>query len=111
MRRCGCRGLTRSGFGWVGLGTGAARSKELAFERKRGDDMTTEHLSDAEYEAEIAHAGRMALIYRFGPDKDEIAHFPVWKKVIFRVLPVRHRWRLSWAVEPIKEYLARVGPR
>lgn len=73
--------------------------------------MATEDLSDAEYEAEIAHAGRLALICRFGPDKEEVAGFPRWKRVMVKVLPVRHRWRLSWAAEPIKEYLAKFPDR
>lgn len=68
--------------------------------------MTPEELSDAEYEVEIAHVGRIALIGRFGPDRTELAEFPMWKKVVVRVIPVRHRWRLSWAAPLVKEHLA-----
>jgi len=71
--------------------------------------MSHEELSDAEYEAAIAHAGRLALIHRFGPSAEEIGEFPIWKKVACRLLPQGHRWRLSWAAQPIRDMSARLG--
>lgn len=70
--------------------------------------MDYEELSDAEYAVAIEHAGRLALTYRFGPSAEEVAEFPVWKKVACRLLPRGQRWRLSWAAHPIRDIRARL---
>lgn len=70
--------------------------------------MDYEELSDAAYEAAVEHAGRIALIYRFGPSAEEIAEFPVWKKAACRLLPKGQRWRLSWAAQSIRDMQARL---
>lgn len=70
--------------------------------------MDESELSDAQYELAIEHAGRLALIFRFGPLADEIAEFPLWKKIACKILPRRQRWRLSWAAQPIREMNARL---
>lgn len=49
--------------------------------------MHNEHFSDAEYEVAIEHTGRLALIYHVGPSAEEVADFPVWKKLVCRLLP------------------------
>jgi len=71
--------------------------------------MNHDELSDAEYEAAIEHAGRLALIHRYGPSADEVAEFPRWKKAACRLLPHGQRWRLSWAAGPIRDMRARLG--
>lgn len=68
-----------------------------------------EGLSDAEYEVAIEHAAKMALIFRFGPNAEEVASFPRWKRWLHDSLPRRHRWRLSWAATPIRDFNRRIG--
>lgn len=68
-----------------------------------------DELSDAEYEIAIEHAAQMALIFRYGPDTEEVASFPWWKRHLHDCLPRKHRWKLSWASVLIKDFNERVG--
>ena len=41
------------------------------------------------------------LTRRFGPYPQEVASMPLWRRWAVRLLPRRHRWRLSYLAEDI----------
>ena len=53
------------------------------------------------------------LTRRFGPYPQEVAALPVWRRCAVRLLPRRHRWRLSYLAPDIRRFerdrLARSG--
>ena len=44
------------------------------------------------------------LTRRFGPYPQEVAAMPAWRQWVVRLLPRRHRWRLSYLAKDIRHF-------
>ena len=66
-----------------------------------------------EEQAEFDLAVICGLTRRFGPYPQEIAAMPAWRRWSVRLLPRRHRWRLSYLAADIRrlerDHLQRSG--
>ncbi len=64
-----------------------------------------EALSLSEEErAEIDLAVICGLTRRFGPYPQELEAMPMWRRWAVRLLPRRHRWRLSYLAPDIRRF-------
>lgn len=50
------------------------------------------------------------LTYRFGPTDAQLAEMSWWRRALCRVLPQRHRWRVTPLAGQIREYNRLVTP-
>ena len=60
-------------------------------------------LSEEEH-AEFDVAVICGLTRRFGPYPQEVAAMPPWRRWAVRLLPRRHRWRLSYLAADIRSF-------
>ena len=59
------------------------------------------------YEFDLAVA--CGLTRRFGPSPSETVAMPLWKRALLKVMPVRHRWKLSSLAPRIREFEQRIA--
>jgi hypothetical protein len=57
-----------------------------------------------EEQAEFDLAVICGLTRRFGPYPQEVAAMPPWRRWAVRLLPLRHRWRLSYLAADIRRF-------
>jgi hypothetical protein len=57
-----------------------------------------------EERAELDLAVTCGLTRRFGPCPQEVAVMPAWRRWSVRLLPRRHRWRLSYLAADVRRF-------
>jgi len=57
-----------------------------------------------EEQAELDLAVICGLTRRFGPYPQDVAVMPTWRRRAMRMLPRRHRWRLSYLAPDIRRF-------